>query len=163
MQIGKNSVVTINYTLTDSAGKVLDSNQGNDPLPYLHGYNNIIPGLEKVLTGKSAGENFKVTISPEEGYGTIDPKLVQKVSKSAFQGVPNLSVGMQFQAQTGRDGQTTVVRVTEVSGEEVTVDANHLLAGVELHFDVTIVGVRAATPDELAHGHVHGPSGHHHH
>lgn len=160
MQIGKNSVVSIHYTLTDPTGTVIDSSQGRDALPYLHGAGNIIPGLENALLGKAKGDNIKVVIQPEQGYGVKNDKLIQRVPKTAFQGVPEVKVGMQFQAQ-GPQG-TQVVRVVDVSGDNVTVDANHPLAGVTLHFDVTVDNVRPATPEEIAHGHVHGPGGHHH-
>jgi FKBP-type peptidyl-prolyl cis-trans isomerase SlyD len=161
MQIGKNSVVTIDYTLKDPQGQVIDTSVGKQALPYLHGAGNLIPGLEKALEGKGAGDNVKVTVSPEEGYGQRDDRLVQSVPKGAFQGVPEIKPGMQFRTQ-GQGGQMSVVTVTRIEGETVTVDGNHPLAGVPLDFDVTIKEVRAATKEELAHGHVHGPGGHHH-
>jgi FKBP-type peptidyl-prolyl cis-trans isomerase SlyD len=162
MQIAKNSVVSIIYTLTNSEGKVLDSNKGGDALPYLHGHGGIIPGLEKQLEGKVKGDSLKVTVTPEEGYGVRDEKLVQKVPASAFKGLPDVKVGKQFQGRTP-EGHTTVVTITAIGPDEITIDANHALAGVTLHFDITIADVRAATKEELAHGHVHGPGGHHHH
>jgi FKBP-type peptidyl-prolyl cis-trans isomerase SlyD len=160
MQIAKDSVVTIDYTLTDNAGKIIDSSKGKQPLAYLHGGQNLIPGLERALEGKSAGDNIKVTVSPEEAYGIRDEKLVQTVPSSAFQGVPELKVGMQFRSQSPQG--STVVTVTKVEGPNVTVDANHPLAGMALSFDVDIKEVRKATKEELEHGHVHGPGGHHH-
>jgi FKBP-type peptidyl-prolyl cis-trans isomerase SlyD len=163
MQVGKNAVVTIDYTLKDPQGQVIDSSVGKQALPYLHGANNLIPGLERALEGKTAGDQVQVTVAPEEGYGARDERLVQSVSKSAFQGVPNITPGMQFRTQGQGGGGTQVVTVTKVDGDTVTVDGNHPLAGVPLNFDVTIKDVRAATKDELAHGHVHGPGGHHHH
>jgi FKBP-type peptidyl-prolyl cis-trans isomerase SlyD len=161
VQIAKDSVVRFDYTLTGPDGKVLDSSQGKEPLAYLHGANNIIPGLESALAGKSAGENVKVTVPAAQAYGERNEQMVQQVPKSAFQGVPNIQPGMQFQAR-GPQGQQAIVTVTGVSGDTVTVDANHPLAGVPLNFDVSIVEVRAATAEELAHGHVHGAGGHHH-
>ena len=160
MQIAKNSVVFIDYTLTDPDGKTIDSSVGKQPLPYLHGRGNLIPGLEKALEGKSAGDNLKVTVSPEEAYGVRDDKLVQVVPKSAFQGVPNLTIGQQFRSQTPTGN--VVVTVTKIEGDNVTVDGNHALAGIPLTFDVAIKEVRKASQEELAHGHVHGPGGHHH-
>jgi FKBP-type peptidyl-prolyl cis-trans isomerase SlyD len=160
MQIEKDSVVTIDYTLTDDAGKVIDTSKGKQPLAYLHGGGNLIPGLEKALEGKNAGDNIKVTIAPADAYGVRDEKLVQMVPSSAFQGVPELKVGMQFRSQSPQG--STVVTVTKVEGQNVTVDANHPLAGMALSFDVDVKDIRKATQEELAHGHVHGPGGHHH-
>lgn len=160
MQIAKNVVVAIDYTLTGPDGAVIDSSIGKQPLPYIHGIGNLIPGLEKALEGKSAGETLKVTIAPEEGYGVRDDKLVQVVPKSAFQGAPGLAVGSQFRSQT--PSGNAVVTVTKIEGDNVTVDANHALAGMPLTFDVAIKEVRKASAEELAHGHVHGPGGHHH-
>jgi FKBP-type peptidyl-prolyl cis-trans isomerase SlyD len=162
MQIAKNSVVSIFYTLTNPQGQVIDTNQGKDALPYLHGSGGLIAGLEKALEGKSKGDNVKAVIKPEDAYGVRDEKLIQKVPAASFKGLPDVKVGKQFQGRTP-DGHTTVVTITAINGDEVTIDANHTLAGVTLHFDVTVADVRAATKDELAHGHVHGPGGHHHH
>lgn len=161
MQIAKDSVVRFNYTLTGPNGQVIDSSQGKEPLAYLHGANNIIPGLESALTGKAVGDNVKVTVPAAQAYGEHNPQMVQQVPKSAFQGVPNIQAGMQFQAR-GPQGQQAIVTVKAVEGDLVTVDANHPLAGMPLNFDVSIVEVRAATAEELAHGHVHGAGGHHH-
>jgi FKBP-type peptidyl-prolyl cis-trans isomerase SlyD len=161
MQVGKDKVVSIDYTLTNNQGQVIDSSQGRDPLAYLHGKGNIIPGLEKALEGKAVGDNLKVAVQPEEGYGNHDPRMVQSVPKAAFKGVDNIQPGMQFQAQ-GPGGQARLVTVTKVDGDNVTVDANHPLAGQTLNFDVTVKGVRDASADELSHGHVHGPGGHQH-
>lgn len=161
MQVAKDKVVAIDYTLTNNQGQVIDSSQGKAPLAYLHGKGNIIPGLEKELEGKAVGDNLKVAIKPEEGYGMHDPKMVQAVPKTAFKGVPEIKAGMQFQAQ-GPGGQTRIVTVTKVEGDNVTVDANHPLAGQTLNFDVTVREVREASAEELSHGHVHGPGGHQH-
>jgi FKBP-type peptidyl-prolyl cis-trans isomerase SlyD len=161
MQIEKNAVVTIDYTLTDGSGKVIDTSKGKQPLAYLHGGGNLIPGLERALEGKKAGENLKVTIAPEDAYGMRDEKLVQVVPNSAFQGVPELKVGMQFRSQSPQG--STVVTITKLEGDNVTVDANHPLAGLALSFDVDVKDIRQATKEELEHGHVHGPGGHHHH
>jgi FKBP-type peptidyl-prolyl cis-trans isomerase SlyD len=158
--IENNKVVTLNYTLKDSEGNVLD--QSDDAsFAYLHGAMNIIPGLENALTGKSSGEDLSVTISPEDAYGVRDDSRVQQVSKTMFEGGGEIEVGTQFHAQ-GPDGETLVVTIAEVMEDDVMVDANHPLAGKELNFDVTVVEVRDASAEELEHGHVHGPEGHQH-
>ncbi len=158
--IAKDSVVLIHYTLKNNAGEVLDSSSGSDPLAYLHGHGNIIPGLESQLAGKAVGDKLVAKIAPADGYGEHDPQMIQEVPKEAFQGAPEITVGMQFQAQ-GPDG-AQMVTVTAVGDEAVTVDGNHPLAGEELNFDVEVVEIRAASAEELSHGHVHGPGGHHH-
>jgi FKBP-type peptidyl-prolyl cis-trans isomerase SlyD len=160
MKIAHEKVVSIHYTLTNKEGTVLDSSSGSDPLAYLHGFGNIIPGLENALEGKQKGEKLAVTVEPEQGYGARDEQLVQAVPRSAFKGVEELAPGMQFQAQ-GPQGARLVV-VTQVAQDVVTVDANHPLAGQTLHFDVEVSEVRDATAEELEHGHVHGPHGHQH-
>lgn len=160
MQIAKNAVVQIHYTLKNDAGEVLDSSEGSDPLAYLQGHGNLIAGLEKALEGKQVGDSLTVSIPPEEGYGVRDEDLVQDVPRSAFEGIPNVEVGMQFHADSNHGPRT--VTVTKVAGDTITVDGNHPLADQTLHFAVDIVEVRAATNEELSHGHVHGPGGHHH-
>ncbi len=160
MQIAQDSVALIDYTLTNDEGDVIDSSAGGEPLAYLHGHQNIIPGLEKALVGKVVGDSLKVSIAPAEGYGELNPTLIEVVPKHLFSGVDQIEVGMQFHAQTGQGMQ--VITVTAVEGDEVTVDGNHPLAGQTLHFDVTIKEVRAASAEELEHGHVHGVGGHHH-
>jgi FKBP-type peptidyl-prolyl cis-trans isomerase SlyD len=161
VHIAEQSVVSIHYTLTNDAGETLDTSDGREPLVYLHGAQNIIPGLENELTGKSVGDSFDVTIQPEEAYGTVNPELVQTVPHSAFEGVEKVEPGMQFQAR-GDDGETQVITVTEVADSGVTVDGNHPLAGQVLNFSVRVEEIRAATEEEIEHGHVHGPGGHHH-
>lgn len=158
--VANDTVVQFNYTLTNKDGEVLDQSRG-EPLAYLHGHRNIIPGLEEKMTGKKAGDTFKVTIAPEDAYGEFVAEAVQEVPRANFQGVDNIEVGMQFQSQTD-DGHVMLVTVKEVNDDVVVVDGNHPLAGVELTFDVEIVDVRAATADEIAHGHAHGVGGHHH-
>jgi FKBP-type peptidyl-prolyl cis-trans isomerase SlyD len=160
MQVGKNAVVTIDYTLKSPDGTVVDTSTGRGPLPYIHGTGALISGLERALEGKQRGEQIQVTVPPEEGYGIRDEKLVAVYPKTAFGGA-QVAVGAQFRTQSA-NGQQAVVTITKIDGENVTVDGNHPLAGVVLAFDVTIRELRAATPDELAHGHVHGPGGHHH-
>ena len=152
--IGDDLVVSMHYKLTDNEGNVLDSSEGSEPLPYLHGAGNIIPGLEKALVGKVEGDTQQVTVEPAEGYGEVMPELTQTVDKAAFQGVESVEVGMSFEAQTS-DGSVQHIVVTKVDGNQVTVDANHPLAGVVLNFDVEIVSVREASKEEIAHGHVH--------
>jgi FKBP-type peptidyl-prolyl cis-trans isomerase SlyD len=161
MQIGQDSVVTLHYTLTDDAGKTLDSSAGGEPLAYLHGNGNLIPGLERELAGKSAGDKLQVKIAPADGYGEYDKSLVQRIPRRSMKGIPDLSVGMQLHAQSPQG--VRAVTVTQIVGDMVTIDANHALAGKNLNFDVEVVDVRAATEEEISHGHVHGPGGHHHH
>lgn len=160
MQIAENSVVAFHYTLTDDHGKVIDSSEGREPLTYLHGSGQIVPGLEREMAAHRAGDVFKVTVSPEEGYGVHHAELMQEVPKSAFQGVEDIQPGMQFQGR-GPQGEINVT-VARVEGETVFIDGNHPLAGQNLHFAIEVAEVRAASEEELAHGHVHGAGGHHH-
>ena len=153
MQIAKDKVVTLNYTLKDDAGNVIDESQDGS-FAYLHGANNIIPGLEGALDGKSSGDEVSVTVAPEEGYGARDESRVQQVPREMFPADANIQPGMQFQAE-GPQGQVLVVTVTETDGQTVTVDGNHPLAGVNLNFDVKVMDVRDATEEELSHGHPH--------
>ncbi|OHV12876.1 FKBP-type peptidyl-prolyl cis-trans isomerase [Kushneria phosphatilytica] len=154
MQIADNTVVAFHYTLTNDAGEVLDSSEGREPLTYLHGSGNIIPGLEKELAGHNSGDQVKARVEPSEGYGEVQPSLVQDVPRDAFQGVEDIQPGMQFQAQT--EGGPLLVTVTKVEGDTVTVDGNHPLAGETLNFDVNVQEVREASAEEVEHGHVHG-------
>lgn len=154
LPIEENRVVSIHYTLTDGEGNVLDSSEGAEPLAYLHGRGNIIPGLENSLVGKSVGDVLNVKVEPSEGYGEVNPDMIQVLEKEVFQGVDEIEVGMSFDAE-GPDGARYNLVVTKVEGDDITVDANHPLAGVELNFDVQIVDVREATSEELAHGHAH--------
>lgn len=160
MQIAESRVVVMHYTLTSSKGEVLDSSSGREPLAYLHGSGNIIPGLERALEGKQAGDKLQVTVEPKDGYGERNPELVQQLPRRMFKGLNNLQVGQQLRAQ-GPDGPQ-VITVVAMAGDMVTVDGNHALAGETLKFDVEITEVRAATAEEMSHGHVHGPGGHHH-
>ncbi|WP_455380462.1 FKBP-type peptidyl-prolyl cis-trans isomerase [Acidihalobacter prosperus] len=160
MQISDNTVVTIDYTLTDDAGEVIDSSRGNEPMAYLHGARNIIPGLEAALEGKASGDEVKVHVEPDDAYGPHHEGLIQAINRSMFEGVENIEVGMEFHAQAN-DGSMQVVRIVSVDGDDVTIDANHPLAGMPLNFDVTVVDVRDATEEELAHGHVHSGSEQH--
>lgn len=153
MQIADNTVASFHYTLTNDAGEVLDSSAGNDPLSYLHGAGNIVPGLEKAMLGRGVGDSFTVDVAPEEGYGPHHEGLVQEVPLSAFAGVPNVEPGMRFQAQTPQGAHSVVV--ASINEGMVTVDGNHPLAGQTLHFAVEVTEVRAASQEELNHGHVH--------
>lgn len=153
MQITDKAAVSIHYTLTTPGGEQLDSSIGDEPLLYLHGMGNIIPGLEAALVGKSVGDKFNVSIEPAQAYGEIDPEMVQVVSKRMFEDM-DLEVGMQFHADVSHG--SGIITVTEIEGDDVTVDGNHPLAGETLIFDVEVIDVRPATADELAHGHVHG-------
>jgi FKBP-type peptidyl-prolyl cis-trans isomerase SlyD len=160
MQATSEKVVSIDYTLKDGQGTVIDTSQGRGPLAYLHGAGNIIPGLERELEGKTAGAAFEVTVLPTDAYGERDDALVQPVPKSRFPEGANPQVGQQFQAQTPTGAR--MVTVVNVEAESVTIDANHPLAGQSLHFAGQVVDVRDATQQELQHGHVHGPGGHSH-
>ncbi|WP_420820267.1 FKBP-type peptidyl-prolyl cis-trans isomerase [Seongchinamella sediminis] len=154
MLIGDKVVVTIHYKLTDNSGEVIDSSEGAEPLAYLHGAGNIIPGLENALVGKAAGASLQVAVTPEEGYGEVHPQLIETVPRAAFQGIEQIEPGMAFEAQ-GSDGQARRIVVKEVNGDEIIIDGNHPLAGVDLNFDVEVVSVREASDEEIAHGHVH--------
>ena len=159
MNISENCVASFHYTLTDQQGTVIDKSEGQ-PLVYLHGFSNIIPGLENALTGKAVGDKLNVSVAPEDGYGEYQPEMVQEVPRQMFQGVDQIQVGMQFQAQA-EDG-IQVVTVKDVTDESVFVDGNHPLAGQTLNFDVEIIEIRAASAEELQHGHAHGVGGHQH-
>lgn len=157
MQITKHKVVAIDYTLKDDAGEVVDSSENQQPLSYVHGVGSLIPGLERALEGKSAGDQIQVTIAPADGYGEWDEDLCQEVPRKEFDDVDDLQVGMQFRVQA--EGGFLVLTVTNVGDETVTVDGNHALAGETLHFDVAVRDVRDATDEEIEHGHIHGGHG----
>ncbi len=154
MQVGDNKVVSIHYTLKNENGEVLDSSEDREPLSYIHGQGNIIPGLENALTGAENEAEIDVTVTPEEGYGERHDQLIQDVPMSAFEGVDEVKPGMQFQAQT--EAGPRVITVQEVGEEEVKIDGNHPLAGETLHFKVKVDEVRDASDEEIEHGHVHG-------
>ncbi len=153
MEIKSGHVVAMHYKLTNDQGEVLDSSEGRDPLKFLQGAGNIIPGLDKAMIGKKVGDAFTVTVEPEEAYGVRHEQMIQKVPRSAFQGVDELQVGMTFHAETEQG--PVPVTITDVTGDVVTVDGNHALAGVRLTFDVTIEEVREATAEEKEHNHAH--------
>jgi len=161
MQIAANTAVSIDYTLTNENGEVIDSSAGSAPLVYLHGAGNIIVGLEKALEGKQAGDELEVTIEPEEAYGDYSVELVAVLKRAMFEGVDQLEVGMQFHA-SAPDGGMQIVTIRDIDGDDVTVDGNHPLAGQRLNFKVKVVNVREAQAEEIAHGHIHGEGGHHH-
>lgn len=157
MKVEKNQVVAINYVLKNDAGDVLDTSEGQDPLYYIQGVGQIIPGLENALEGKTKGDRVEVTIEPGQGYGEVNDDLVQVVPKENFGDIQDIQVGMQFEVQT--QAGPLVVVVDEVSDATVKVNGNHPLAGVRLHFDVTVESIRKATDEEISHGHVHGTGG----
>ena len=154
-------VVYMHYTLKNPEGEVIDSSSGRDPLAYLHGSGNIVPGLERQLTGLAIGATKTAIVPPTEGYGERQPMPPEPVPRSQFPADANIAEGMMFQAQTP-DGRPFPVWVAKVEDDTVYIDPNHPLAGVELHFEVEIVEVRSASEEEISHGHPHGPGGHHH-
>jgi FKBP-type peptidyl-prolyl cis-trans isomerase SlyD len=160
MQIAKNTVVSIDYTLTDDAGEMLDTSKGAEPLMYVQGIGNLIPGLEKALEGRQPGDEFQVSIPPEDAYGLRDEDNMEEVPLDAFHGDEELAVGMQVEVQ--HDHGTHIMTIAAIGADTLTLDANHPLAGETLHFDVKVIDVRAVTAEELQHGHAHGGDGHHH-
>lgn len=150
MEISQNTVVSIDYTLTGDDGQVIDTSEGREPLVYLHGHQNIIPGLEKAIEGHTEGEELDVTVEPEEGYGPYRDELVQDVPREAFEGVDKVEPGMSFRAESNAGPMTVVVK--DVGDEAVTVDGNHMLAGQVLNFKVAIKDVREATETEIEQG-----------
>ncbi|QSX41624.1 peptidylprolyl isomerase [Shewanella cyperi] len=164
MKITQHTAVTIHYRLNDQQGQLLESSFEGEPMVYLHGAENLIPGLEAALEGKQAGDNLEVTIECEQAYGPYHESLRQEVPLAAFGDIEDIVPGMRFIAETEM-GQRPV-QVTEVMDNSVIVDGNHPLAGQSLNFSVQVVEVRAATEEEVAHGHIHahgGCGGHHHH
>ncbi len=161
MKVGKDKVVLMHYTLKNDAGDVIDSSEGGDPLPFLQGHGNIIPGLESALEGSKVGDKLDVSINPEEGYGERIQDAIQEIPSSALQGVDEVKVGMQLQSQD-KDGNAFLVSVTKIEDDKITVDGNHPLAGQTLHFSVSIESIRKAEAEELSHGHVHADGQHNH-
>lgn len=160
MTVGENKVVSLNYTLKNSEGLLIDTSEGREPLVYLHGVGGLIPGLESELQGKAAGTKMNVVIEPKDAYGTRQEELMHVVPKDGFQGDEEMAEGMQVQLET--ENGPAVATIAKIDGEEVTLDLNHPLADMTLHFDVSIEEVREATSEELSHGHAHGPGGHKH-
>jgi len=153
MTVAHHKVVTIDYTLKNAKGETLDTSEGQEPLVYLHGADNIVVGLERELEGKKVGDTVNTVVSAEDGYGERDDELVGVVPREMFESDMPIEVGMSFEAETDQGIQ--VVNVVDLNDAEVTVDGNHPLAGQELHFDVKVLNIRAATDEELEHGHVH--------
>ncbi|MDR1586472.1 MAG: peptidylprolyl isomerase [Treponema sp.] len=154
MNVTKNRVVSIDYTLMDDRDNLIDTTSGAEPLDYLHGFENIIPGLEKALEGKSRGDHFSVNIPAAEAYGERDETLIAEIPLENFRGIDEVKPGMQF--HTHDSNGIRLITVTRVADNTVTVDGNHPLAGLNLAFDVTVAGVREASEEELMHGHIHG-------
>ncbi len=154
LKIAKNAKVKIDYTLKSDAGDVIDSSQDKEPLAFLQGNGQIIPGLEQALEGREAGDNFSVTVNPDQGYGEYDKELVFDVPREQLQNLDSIEEGMQVQAQM-QDGSTQILTIQNVGEEQVTLDANHPLAGETLHFDIEVADVSEATDDEIEHGHAH--------
>jgi len=160
MLIEDKKIVVVNYTLTTDDGEVIDQSDDGS-FAYLHGAENVIAGLEKALTGKVVGDTLNVKVLPEDGYGERNDEMVQVVGTDMFEGNDKIEVGTQFHAE-GPDGNEIMITVAAIEGDDVTIDGNHPLAGVNLNFDVSVIDIRDASEEEIAHGHVHGPDGHHH-
>jgi FKBP-type peptidyl-prolyl cis-trans isomerase SlyD len=160
MLIESDKVIFIHYTLTNDAGKVIDSSSGHEPMAYLHGSGNIVAGLERALEGRRIGDKFQVSVAPADGYGERDEALLQQVPRRSFKGMGEIKTGMQFQSNTPQGMR--VFSVLRIAGDMVTLDGNHPLAGETLHFAIEVTGIRDATAEEIEHGHIHGPGGHHH-
>lgn len=159
MQIGKNSVVTLSYQLFGTHGELIEETA--DPVEYLHGgYGGMFPAVEKALEGTDAGGTCRVRLAPDDGFGDYDADLVHVESRDKLP--DDVAVGMQFEGKGDESGNTVVYTVTDIADDKVVVDGNHPLAGQTLHFDCTVVAVRAASADEVSHGHAHGAHGHHH-
>ncbi len=157
--VGPDHVVSIEYRLTDDQGNLIDTSDGGEPLVFLYGHGQIIPGLEKALEGKPEGHKGHVVIPPADGYGESDPELIFTEPKSTFEF--EVEVGQMLEA-SDEEGETYEYQVIGVDDEGIKLDGNHPLAGKTLTFDVTVLSVRPASPTELSHGHVHGDDGHHH-
>ena len=155
--VAADKVVEIHHTLTNGAGEEVDSSRGEAPLPYIHGQENLVPGLERELEGKAVGDKLVVTVDPADGYGDVNPELTQSIPRDQFEFDGEIEIGMRFEAEA--EHGLELVTVIAVSDEEITIDANHPLAGETLNFDVEIVSVRDATEEELEHGHVHSEGG----
>jgi len=159
MQVADNMAVSIHYTLTNDDGEVLDSSIGDEPLIYLHGTGNIIPGLEDALLGKAVGDKFNVRIAAKDAYGEQNNGMIQVISREMFEGIDEIEIGMMFHADVSSgSGEVTIVKI---EGDDITIDGNHPLAGMALTFDVEVVAARPATKEEAEHGHIHGAGCHH--
>jgi FKBP-type peptidyl-prolyl cis-trans isomerase SlyD len=155
--VKKDKVIEMHYTLKNDSGEVLDSSKGGEPMPFIQGHGNIIPGLEKALEGMKVGDTCDVSVKPDDAYGAHFPEAIQDIPIEAMKAIDNLEIGMELQSKD-EQGNAFIVRVKEINEESVTVDANHPLAGETLHFNVSIESVRKASKDELEHGHVHSAS-----
>ncbi len=160
MIVEKDRVISFHYTLKNAAGEQMETSRENDPMTYLHGANNIVVGLEKAMEGHSVGDDFMVTVEPEEGYGIRNENNVQRIPLKRLKGIGKLSVGQVLNLQTNK-GQVQVT-VLKVGRFNVDVDGNHPLAGASLTFEVEVMDIREASKEELEHRHVHGPGGHQH-
>jgi FKBP-type peptidyl-prolyl cis-trans isomerase SlyD len=160
MNIDNNSVVTLQFTLTDADGTEIHATTAKEPMMYLHGWGELIDGLERALHGKQAGDALEVTVEPDDGYGDIDPELIRLYQKDDF-GDADVRVGMELQGKDD-EGNFQLLRVIAIEGDEVKVDMNHALAGKTLTFAVQVEAVREATETEIAHGHVHLEGDDHH-
>jgi len=160
--VADRAVVSMHYSLKDPEGEVLDTSEGEEPLTYLHGAGNIVPGLERELEGKSVGDKLQVVVKPEDGYGVRSGPEPQKIPLSDFPDDAELEAGMQIVAQ-GPNNEMFPLWVVGVGEDFAMLDHNHPLSDVTLHFDVEITKIREATEEEVAHGHPHGPGGHHDH
>ena len=158
ISISNDHVIEIHYTLTLENGEIVDSTDGLRPLAYIHGKKNIMPGLEKALTGKKSGDVFKAIVPPEEGYGPKNPDLIHSITKDKFRNEEDIQIGSQFKVPN-ENGQMMMLQIVAIDGDQVTLDANHPLAGVNLHFNISVESVRPATDEELAHGHLHKGAG----
>ena len=161
MKVEDKKVVAIEYTLKNAQGEVLDTNKGEELLYFIQGEGNIVPGLEKQMAGKSSGDSFEALVKAADGYGVYDDEKIRRIPRAQMKHLKGLKEGMSLQMR-GPEG-VEMLTVTSISDDEVVADGNHPLAGQDLHFQIRIGEIRDATKDELAHGHAHGPGGHHHH
>ena len=159
--VADNQVVSLDYTLRLDNGQVMDSSEGRDPLEFIQGQGQIIPGLEKELYGMAVDDEKKVVVAPGDAYGELEPDNFEWVERGAFPADMELIEGMGLRMRDSNSGEVMEAYVAEISSDRVKLDFNHPLAGETLHFQVKIAGLRDATSEELAHGHVHGPDGHH--
>lgn len=160
MNISKDTVVQFHYSLKNAQGESIETTEGKEPMAYLHGHGNIIPGLESALEGKAVGDSFSVTVEPKDGYGPRQENSLQRISLKHLQGARKWKPGMMAFVETDKGHrQVTVVKVGKFNAD---VDTNHPLAGMTLVFDIQIVDIREASAEEKAHGHAHGIGGHHH-
>lgn len=155
MKISTNTVVEIDYTLTNDSGEVVDTSKGNEPLVYIQGIEAMVPGLENALEGKEAGASLQVKVEPKDGYGEHEAELEQIIPKDSFEDPENIEEGIDFQIETP-DGGARMATIIKIDGNDIHIDMNHPFAGMNLNFDVTVLSVREAAEDELSHGHIHG-------